>query len=364
MPLKLESLQGQIEKKSAEWEAAETSLSSLSNKEQESFLGLNVTKEEIKSTESAIKAVESMQETLASFHADAFAAPTSVDWRNHNGNYTTTIKNQSSCGSCVSFATIATIESRMEIACKNPNLNPDYSEAFLFYCGCGQCCNNGWNFPPALNYCKNTGVARDSDFPYTPGNQPCKSGVTPQFKITNWTSVLSMAERKSVIAEKGPVVGGLAIYQDFYSYKSGVYKHVTGNLVGYHAVSVVGYDDNLGCWICKNSWGTNWGDNGWFKIAYGQAGMDTQFAFYDVDLNCAQPTPQPVNCSRYVPYLRRVLQLARTNFYLRMCLRRYICKKPTFPFPCPATYMNIVKLVDRILKICPQYHAPFCRLLG
>lgn len=363
-PIKLGSLQSQIEKKGAEWEAGETLLSNLGNDEQQSFLGLNVTEEEIKSTESAIKAVESMQKTLSGLHAEAFAVPTTVDWRNNGGNYTTPIKNQQSCGSCVSFGTLATIESRMKIVCKNASLNPDYAEAFLFYCGCGQCCNTGWNFAPALNFCKNTGVAKESDFPYTPGNQPCKSGITPQFKITNWTSILATNERKSVLAEKGPVVGGLAIYQDFYSYKSGVYKHVTGNLVGYHAVSVVGYDDNLGCWICKNSWGTGWGENGWFKIAYGQAGMDTQFAFYDVDLTCQTPTPQPTDCARYVPYLKRVLEMARTNPYLRNCLRRYVCGKPTIPTLCPPAYINIVQLVIKILKLCPQYRAAFCRILG
>jgi len=44
--------------------------------------------------------------------------------------------------------------------------------------------------------------------------------------------------------------------------------------VGFHAVTVVGYDDEEGYWIAKNSWGTDWGDAGWFKIAYGQCGID------------------------------------------------------------------------------------------
>jgi hypothetical protein len=39
---------------------------------------------------------------------------------------------------------------------------------------------------------------------------------------------------------------------------------------------VVGYDDDHGCWICKNSWGTGWGEGGFFRIAYGQCGIDAQ----------------------------------------------------------------------------------------
>ena len=209
MPIKLESLQSQISKKGHDWVAAETSFSALPTDEQEQSLGLSVTKEELTKTELAIKAVESMQSTVSAKFAGAFSAPVAIDWRNNGGDFTTSVKDQMSCGSCVSFSTIATIESRMNIACKNPNLDPNYSEAFLFYCGCGNCCGNGWNFAPALDFCKNTGVALDSAFPYTPTNQPCKAGVTPAFKITGWTSCLSMADRKNAIASRGPVVAGM-----------------------------------------------------------------------------------------------------------------------------------------------------------
>jgi len=357
MPLKIESLQSQISKKGHDWEAGTTSVSELSAAEQKSVLGLNVTKAELAATEYAVKAAE----TLSAIHA--FALPSSVDWRNNGGNFTTPIKNQGSCGSCVAHGTLATVESRVEIACKNPNLNPDYSEAFLFYCGCGNCCGTGWNFAPALDYCKNTGVANEADFPYTAGNQPCKAGVPVQFKINAWTTALSTADRKNVLANKGPVVGGLAVFQDFFNYTGGVYKHTTGNLAGYHAISVVGYDDAQQCWICKNSWGTSWGESGWFKIGYGQCQIDTSFAFYDVSVSCP-PTPQPNNCLQYLPYLKQVLTYAMSNPTLRKCLRYYVCKKLPIPAGCPIQYIVLAQTVNKVLQLCPQYRQPFCNVIG
>ena len=56
------------------------------------------------------------------------------------------------------------------------------------------------------------------------------------------------------------------MYQDFFAYKSGVYRHVTGGVAGGHCVTLIGYDDGQGCWIAKNQWGTGWGDGGFFKI--------------------------------------------------------------------------------------------------
>src|SRR6185436_11775782 len=163
------------------WQPAETPLSALSAEEQKSLLGLSPTREELEATAQAIKAVEQLRSIQA-----APAAPAAVDWRNNSGNWVTPIKDQQSCGSCVSFATVATLESRVRIACKNANLNVDLAEAHLFYCGCGNCCGTGWNFPPALDFCKNTGVTQESSFPYTPGNQPCRSGLTPYAKISSW----------------------------------------------------------------------------------------------------------------------------------------------------------------------------------
>ena len=353
-------LQSAIDRAGHTWAAGPTSVSELSAEEKVAHLGLVVDEQELQATARAIEAAEHFR----SFSATFSAPPPAVDWRNKGGDWTTPVKDQSSCGSCVAFGTAATIEARINIACNNPNMDVDLSEAHLFYCGCGNCCGTGWNFPLALDFAKNTGVGLESSFPYTPGNQPCKAGVTPYIKITNWTAVLPIADRKNILATKGPMVAGMAVYQDFFSYHSGVYHHVSGSLAGYHCISVVGYDDAQKCWICKNSWNTTWGESGFFRIGYGESGIDSQFAFYDVDLKCPPPPGPPADdCEKYVPALRRVLEAARLNPSLRLCLRYYICGKGPKP-QCSAAIIAVIRAVLLILRQCPKYREPFCRALG
>lgn len=361
-PVTGDNLQSAIYSQGYTWTADATSVSEISAADFATRLGLSPTPAELQATEAAIMASEQ-------FHA-AFAAPIgappAVDWRNKGGDWTSSVKDQLSCGACVSFATCGTIESRINIACNNPNLDVDLSEAQLFYCGCGNCCPTGWNFPPALDFCKNTGVTKEVNFPYTPANQPCKAGLTPFVKITNWTAVLAITDRKNILSSKGPMVAGMAVYEDFRSYRSGVYRHVTGAFVGYHAISVVGYDDAQQCWICKNSWGTGWGENGFFRIGYGDSQIDTSFAFYDIDVKCPDvaPTPPVVDdCQKYLPALQRVLTSARQNPSLRLCLRYYVCGKTPRP-NCSVAYIAVAQAVVAILRICPKYREPFCRALG
>ncbi len=319
----LKIIQEEIQNEGFNWSAGETSISQLSEKEQEALLGLHITEEELEALEQLIASANKLQNIQA-----PLSVPSSVDWRNNNGDWTTSIRDQKGCGSCVAFGVIATIESRFNIACKNPNLDKDLSEAYLFYCGCGECCNPGWNFAPALDFCKNKGVALESTFPYTAQNQTCPTSVSKYTNIAAWKQVLSINNRKNIIATKGSVVGGMAVYSDFYSYKDGVYKRTPNSIFkGYHAISIVGYNDNEQCWICKNSWGSGWGDNGWFKIGYGECSIDTSFAFYDIDISCQD------DCVKYstlaIKY-RNLYNETKNTLYLcyfyRYAAYYYLCK--------------------------------------
>ena len=62
------------------------------------------------------------------------------------------------------------------------------------------------------------------------------------------------------------------MYEDFLHYKSGVYIHKHGSGLGGHAIRILGWgvEDGVKYWLCANSWNTDWGDNGYFKILRGE----------------------------------------------------------------------------------------------
>jgi len=72
---------------------------------------------------------------------------------------------------------------------------------------------------------------------------------------------------------------GFQVYKDFFNYKTGIYKKTSPfwDYAGGHAVKIVGWGNESGTnyWIAANSWSANWGENGFFKIAFGQVGFDS-----------------------------------------------------------------------------------------
>ncbi|MDB5459449.1 MAG: cysteine protease [Caulobacteraceae bacterium] len=204
--------------------------------------------------------------------------PPKVDWRSDGGGRVTKVKHQGDCGSCVAFATCAVMESAHMIG---SGAVLDLSEAHLFYCNGGSCLA-GWSFVPALEAARMIGIGLQSDFPYVAHDVACVQ-IKPAVTLKSYRRALSRAERKRALVS-GPVIGGMQVFSDFAFYKSGIYRHVSGDFEGNHAIAVVGYDDEDGCWICKNSWGQDFGEDGYFRIAYGECELDDVNPFYAVEL--------------------------------------------------------------------------------
>jgi len=287
--LDLGELRAALAEAQAPWEMAATSMTVLSEDERRLRLGVPITP-----GLTPDRLEEGREEAAAQARVGAAGAPASFDLRNVNGaNYTTPVKDQGSCGSCVAFGTVGSMEHVARFTRGTPALPLDLSEAQLFYChgrAAGATCGTGWWPDQALNACRDKGITFEDYYPYTAGDQNC-TGLNADWPnrlatVTSWTSLTNdAAAMKQHIATYGSATACLDVYQDFFSYRSGIYTHVTGSYAGGHCVTLIGYDDSQGCWIAKNSWNTGWGDAGFFRIAYGQCRIESYQACGVVGVN-------------------------------------------------------------------------------
>ena len=72
------------------------------------------------------------------------------------------------------------------------------------------------------------------------------------------------------------------VYEDFLTYKSGIYKHVSGSKTGGHAIKIIGWGEENGVkyWLCANSWNSGWGENGYFRFLRGENHLGIEASVY------------------------------------------------------------------------------------
>lgn len=264
----------------ADWQAAENDLTKSTDTTRKQHLGVPLPD----SKTLAAMTKRSAQARKSAASARAAAVPAAFDLRNVGGSdYVSGIRDQASCGSCVAFGSVAVMEGTARYTRRMPNLATDFSEAHLFYGWggtVGVTCATGWLPKPALDFTASQGITYESDFPYVAGNPGGKTAPAGwEGHRAKSSGVTEMAGNVAAIKEHlnnyGPVTGCFVVYNDFFSYRSGVYRHVSGGQAGGHCVAIVGYDDAQGAWIIKNSWGTGWGMGGYGLIAYGECYIDS-----------------------------------------------------------------------------------------
>ncbi len=206
--------------------------------------------------------------------------PSYFSWRDIDGvDFTTPIRNQGPIPSCETFAIVGALETMVQIKVGYP-FGCDLSEAHLFFYSNG---NLDWGSYPENNtqFLVDYGIPDEACWPYTndlyqyPLNTTCPDWKNRTVKISNWSYLPEdpIAIKKALI-ENGPVPTYFHVYKDFIYHKKGIYRHRWGKSQGPHYVTIVGYNDNPGYWIVKNSWGVKYQDNGWFNIAYGECEIE------------------------------------------------------------------------------------------
>jgi putative hemolysin len=244
------------------------------------------------------------------------SVPSSFDWRNHDGqNWMTAVKNQGSCGSCWAFSAVGVVEAMYNIGTNNPNLDLDLSEEYLVSdCLSGHTCCGGW-MSTALTFVRDTGIPDEACLRYVDGSScTCSGGIcnsnctyrtggrcsdaTCSARCSDWQSRLrtidavggvypSQSQIKQSVVDNGPITVAMGILKSGDYWDGDIYRCTDDTSVN-HGVVIVGYNDaggSGGYWIVKNSWGSGWNGNGYFKVGYGECAIEQYavYAYLDID---------------------------------------------------------------------------------
>lgn len=212
-----------------------------------------------------------------------FALPEYFDWRDFYPQCFYAPYNQGDCGSCYSFSATFSLESRMCIKGKGL-YSYRLSQQDIISCDNNNNKCFGDTIVNTYKYLENYGTCSYDCKPYVSGNltiPPCSYSCSNRFepfiryralKGSFWASN-SIDDIKANLYSYGPLSTFMQTYEDMSLFKSnGVYEHKYGKQTDYHAIVIIGWGKdkirNREYWIIRNSWGTDWGDNGYFKVYF------------------------------------------------------------------------------------------------
>nr|AFM37365.1 cathepsin B2 [Dictyocaulus viviparus] len=241
---------------------------------------------------------------------DDSAIPSSFDSRTQWPNCPSikSIRDQSSCGSCWAFGAAEAMTDRICIASKGAIQFTVSADDLLSCCDeCGFGCDGGFPYA-AWNYWVEKGIVSGGSYTSKSGCKPypfppcehhtngthyhpcpkdlyptntcehkCQSGYATAYTNDKryGAKAYTVAARVKAIQKEimlhGPVEVAYDVYEDFEHYLKGIYKHTAGSYLGGHAVKMIGWgtENGIPYWICSNSWNSDWGENGFFRILRG-----------------------------------------------------------------------------------------------
>jgi len=249
---------------------------------------------------------------------DLAQLPSSFDWRDFGK--VSPVKNQDGCGTCWDFGTTSVLESAVLVG---EGAEYDFSEQSVALCvdpawvyyydgDADPCAAGGWSWLASESFIRK-GAVLESCNPYNPlalrcaGSCPGCDACPPVKRVNGYRFVTgdqgATGLIKQAVYDHGPTTMSFFWSHSHAYVDAGTYGTVHDYAacpaeVGFanHLVSIVGWDDDVphyetpgqGAWLVKNSWGSDWGNDGYFWLAYDSSCM-TEIAYltyedYDPDV--------------------------------------------------------------------------------
>ncbi|XP_022088093.1 uncharacterized peptidase C1-like protein F26E4.3 [Acanthaster planci] len=232
--------------------------------------------------------------------------PENFDCRQKWPDWIEGIMDQGNCGSSWAVSTTAVASDRLAIQSMGHMRAPLSTQNLLSCNTRGQRGCDGGRIDRAWFYLRRFGIVTDQCYPYQSGrdeaskmkryacmlpryqSSPCPSNKMTSGKYQSSPPYRLSRKEEDIMAEilkNGPVQATLLVKEDFYSYAGGVYKYTRQSVKksskrrrkGYHSVRVLGWgvdrtdpEKPRPYWLCANSWGSQWGENGYFRVLRGQ----------------------------------------------------------------------------------------------
>jgi len=179
----------------------------------------------------------------------------------------------SQCKSCWAFASVAALESSIRIL---EGTSVGASEQYVLDASLEGSCAGGTT-AEAFTVAMIEGLPKRSDDPYKGREGHRTFNVLNPVRALIWGFVgngimPTVDELKSALLIHGPLTTSMRATSAFQNYTGGVFnEHVVA--IPNHVVTVVGWDDARRAWRIKNSWGTNWGEDGFAWVGYDSNGV-------------------------------------------------------------------------------------------